>query len=86
MLRAETKGTGVRVCCVHPGATWSPSWRGSGVNAAAPSEGAAGRDAAVSELVAARQRHLRRIAHALCGDWHRADDLLQTARRARAVA
>ncbi|MEO6245950.1 MAG: SDR family oxidoreductase [Opitutaceae bacterium] len=31
VLRAETKGTGVRVCCVHPGATWSPSWRGSGV-------------------------------------------------------
>ncbi len=31
VLRAETKGTGVRVCCVHPGATWSPSWNGSGV-------------------------------------------------------
>ena len=31
VLRAETKGTGVRVCCVHPGATWSPSWRASGV-------------------------------------------------------
>ncbi len=31
VLRAETKGTGVRVCCVHPGATWSPSWSGSGV-------------------------------------------------------
>lgn len=31
VLRAETKGTGVRVCCVHPGATWSPSWAGSGV-------------------------------------------------------
>lgn len=33
VLRAETKGTGVRVCCVHPGATWSPSWAGSGVPA-----------------------------------------------------
>lgn len=33
VLRAETKGTGVRVCCVHPGATWSPSWSGSGVPA-----------------------------------------------------
>ena len=31
VLRAETKGTGLRVCCVHPGATWSPSWSGSGV-------------------------------------------------------
>jgi NADP-dependent 3-hydroxy acid dehydrogenase YdfG len=31
VLRAETKTAGVRVCCVHPGATWSPSWSGSGV-------------------------------------------------------
>jgi NAD(P)-dependent dehydrogenase (short-subunit alcohol dehydrogenase family) len=31
VLRAETKGTGIRVCCVHPGATWSPSWSKSGV-------------------------------------------------------
>lgn len=31
VLRAETKGKGVRVCCVHPGATWSPSWSASGV-------------------------------------------------------
>lgn len=31
VLRAETKSTGVRVCCVHPGATWSPSWAKSGV-------------------------------------------------------
>jgi RNA polymerase sigma-70 factor (sigma-E family) len=37
------------------------------------------RDAAYVEYVAARQRHLRRIAYAVCGDWHRADDLLQTA-------
>ena len=29
--------------------------------------------------MAARQVHLRRIAYAVCGDWHRADDLLQTA-------
>ncbi len=33
VLRAETKAAGVRVCCVHPGATWSPSWSGSGVKA-----------------------------------------------------
>ena len=33
VLRAETKGTGLRVCCVHPGATWTPSWRASGVPA-----------------------------------------------------
>jgi NADP-dependent 3-hydroxy acid dehydrogenase YdfG len=31
VLRAETKGRGVRVCCISPGATWSPSWSGSGV-------------------------------------------------------
>lgn len=31
VLRAETRGTGVRVCCVHPGATWTPSWSKSGV-------------------------------------------------------
>jgi NADP-dependent 3-hydroxy acid dehydrogenase YdfG len=31
VLRAETKAHGIRVCCVHPGATWSPSWSGSGV-------------------------------------------------------
>lgn len=32
VLRAETKASGVRVCCVHPGATWSPSWEGAGVD------------------------------------------------------
>lgn len=37
------------------------------------------RDEEFSEFVAARQVHLRRIAYAVCGDWHRADDLLQTA-------
>lgn len=31
VLREETKDKGVRVCCVHPGATWSPSWSASGV-------------------------------------------------------
>ena len=31
VLRAETREHGVRVCCVHPGATWAPSWAGSGV-------------------------------------------------------
>lgn len=30
-LRAETKAHGIRVTCVYPGATWSPSWSGSGV-------------------------------------------------------
>lgn len=34
VLRAETKGTGVRVCCVHPGATWTASWAKSGVKEA----------------------------------------------------
>lgn len=37
------------------------------------------RDAEYAEFVAARQTHLRRVAYAICGDWHRADDLLQTA-------
>ena len=31
VMRAETKDKGVRVCCVHPGATWTPSWEKSGV-------------------------------------------------------
>ncbi|HWA27332.1 MAG TPA: SDR family oxidoreductase [Lacunisphaera sp.] len=31
VLRAETRDHGIRVCCVHPGATWSPSWEKSGV-------------------------------------------------------
>lgn len=30
-MRAELRAKGVRVCCVHPGATWSPSWENSGV-------------------------------------------------------
>ncbi|NNF04179.1 MAG: SDR family oxidoreductase [Rhodothermales bacterium] len=31
-IREDTKGTGVAVTCVMPGATWSPSWEGSGVD------------------------------------------------------
>lgn len=31
VMRAELRDKGVRVCCVFPGATWSPSWEGSGV-------------------------------------------------------
>ncbi len=31
VMRAELKDKGVRVCCIHPGATVSPSWKGSGV-------------------------------------------------------
>jgi NADP-dependent 3-hydroxy acid dehydrogenase YdfG len=31
VMRAEWKDRGVRVCCVYPGATVSPSWDGSGV-------------------------------------------------------
>lgn len=37
------------------------------------------RDAEFTAFVAARQVHLRRIAYAVCGDWNRAEDLLQTA-------
>jgi NAD(P)-dependent dehydrogenase (short-subunit alcohol dehydrogenase family) len=33
-MRLEFRDKGVRVCCVHPGATFSPSWKGSGVPAA----------------------------------------------------
>ena len=33
VMRAELKDHGVRVCCIHPGATFSPSWSGSGVPA-----------------------------------------------------
>jgi NADP-dependent 3-hydroxy acid dehydrogenase YdfG len=33
VMRAELKDKGVRVCCIHPGATFSPSWKGSGVPA-----------------------------------------------------
>jgi NAD(P)-dependent dehydrogenase (short-subunit alcohol dehydrogenase family) len=32
-MRAEFRDKGVRVCCIHPGATVSPSWKGSGVPA-----------------------------------------------------
>ena len=31
VMRAELKDKGVRVCCIHPGATWTPSWSKSGV-------------------------------------------------------
>lgn len=37
------------------------------------------REAAFTEFVQGRQTHLRRIAYAICGDWNRADDVLQTA-------
>jgi short-subunit dehydrogenase len=33
-LRAEVAGRGIRVCCVYPGGTESPSWEGSGVDVA----------------------------------------------------
>lgn len=31
VMRAELRDRGVRVCCVYPGATWTPSWAASGV-------------------------------------------------------
>lgn len=37
------------------------------------------RDEAFSDYVASRQDRLRRVAYAMCGSWHQADDLLQTA-------
>jgi RNA polymerase sigma-70 factor (sigma-E family) len=36
-------------------------------------------DAEFAAFVAARRTHLRRIAYAMCGDWHQAEDLVQTA-------
>lgn len=37
------------------------------------------REAAYVEFATARRDRLRRIAYGMCGDWHRADDLVQTA-------
>lgn len=37
------------------------------------------RDAEFTEFVTARAPWLRRVAYLLCGDWHRADDLVQVA-------
>lgn len=37
------------------------------------------RDEAFTDFVAARQNHLRRIAYAVCGDWHQANDIVQIA-------
>jgi RNA polymerase sigma-70 factor (sigma-E family) len=37
------------------------------------------RDTEFSAFVEGRRTHLRRVAYAVCGDWHRADDILQTA-------
>lgn len=37
------------------------------------------REEAFTAFVAARRDHLRRIAFAVCGDWYRADDLVQVA-------
>jgi len=31
VMRAELRDQGVRVCCVYPGATYTPSWEGSGI-------------------------------------------------------
>lgn len=37
------------------------------------------RDAEFTAYVVARESQLRRLAYVLCGDWNRAEDLLQTA-------
>lgn len=37
------------------------------------------REAAYVEFATSRRDQLRRIAYGMCGDWHRADDLTQTA-------
>ena len=38
-----------------------------------------GRDADFTAYVTERQAALRRLAYLVCGDWHRADDILQAA-------
>lgn len=40
--------------------------------------GRRGRDAEFTAFVATRRAHLRRTAYLLCGDWHQAEDLVQT--------
>ena len=37
------------------------------------------RDEQFTAFVAARRAHFRRTAYLLCGDWHLAEDLVQTA-------
>lgn len=37
------------------------------------------RDEAFTEYVVSRRAHLRRTAYLICGDWHVAEDLVQTA-------
>lgn len=37
------------------------------------------RETAYATFVVSRQDHLRRVAYALCGNWHDAEDLLQVA-------
>lgn len=37
------------------------------------------REAAYVEFATSRRDQLRRIAYGMCGDWHQADDLVQTA-------
>jgi hypothetical protein len=39
--------------------------------------GELGRDAEFTEYARARAPWLRKVAYLLCGDWHRADDLMQ---------
>lgn len=39
----------------------------------------ADREAAYVDFATSRRDQLRRIAYGMCGDWHRADDLVQTA-------
>jgi RNA polymerase sigma-70 factor (sigma-E family) len=43
------------------------------------SDGMSDRDSAFAEYFSARSEAMRRTAYLLCGDWHRAEDLVQTA-------
>jgi RNA polymerase sigma-70 factor (sigma-E family) len=53
--------------------------RAAGIRKGRPiTEGGTVRDAEFTEYVTARAQWLRKVAYLLCGEWHRADDLVQS--------
>ncbi|MEW1720686.1 SigE family RNA polymerase sigma factor [Streptomyces sp. NPDC093109] len=55
------------------------SFSKAGGGASVVTRGAGGNAIAFDEFARSRQAHLRRAAYLLCGDWHLAEDLTQTA-------
>ena len=80
---SSSPAPGDLVVVPSPPATGTPSTSCSRGRASATTPGGAAltsaRDTEFTAYVAARQAHLRRVAYAVCGDWHRAEDVLQTA-------